>query len=254
MARFTKSISSIYSSSHSSSLRPTTSSDADDADIVSRRNYEDMSEEERALSKRRKLVQKVARKKQKLRALQDKIVKEPDVDQRESLIQQMLEAQDKLAALDKELFELHTDEPNETEVNLVGLLVPTPEERISPPDLFSNGREGQAEFRTLILNAYQRCAISDCSEKVALDAAHIIPYVDQRSHLVENGICLRADLHRLFDCGLISVDSNYIINVSPTLRDRSYQRFDGCNLSLPQEKRCWPDKKLLAVRQRYIRI
>ena len=36
---------------------------------------------------------------------------------------------------------------------------------------------------------------------------------------------LRADMHTLFDIGLISIDSNFTIHVAPSGRDRPYLRF-----------------------------
>ncbi len=50
-----------------------------------------------------------------------------------------------------------------------------------------------------------------------LQAAHIQPYVDER----KNGICLRADLHRLLDEGLVTIDDDYKIIVSTRLASAS---------------------------------
>lgn len=52
-----------------------------------------------------------------------------------------------------------------------------------------------------------------------LEAAHIIPYADERIHELNNGLLLRANFHKLFDKGLISVKPDYEIKVSPRIRE-----------------------------------
>lgn len=65
-------------------------------------------------------------------------------------------------------------------------------------------RRGQPAFRKKLLRAYgKRCALTGCDAPEALEAAHIDPYRSQDSHHVQNGILLRADLHTLFDRGLL---------------------------------------------------
>ena len=60
-------------------------------------------------------------------------------------------------------------------------------------------RVGQPTFRRMVLKAYNNCCpISGTRVVEVLEAAHIQPYVDARSNHVQNGICLRSDLHRLF--------------------------------------------------------
>ena len=67
-------------------------------------------------------------------------------------------------------------------------------------------RRGQPEFRRRLLEAYGgRCAISDCNAVDALEAAHITPYHGPETNHPANGLLLRADLHTLFDVGLLAV-------------------------------------------------
>ncbi|HZZ18730.1 MAG TPA: HNH endonuclease signature motif containing protein, partial [Opitutaceae bacterium] len=67
-------------------------------------------------------------------------------------------------------------------------------------------RRGQKEFRESLLVAYdQRCAITNCDAVDALEAAHIIPYQGSATNNVTNGLLLRADIHTLFDLGLIAI-------------------------------------------------
>lgn len=57
----------------------------------------------------------------------------------------------------------------------------------------------QAQFRAVLLSKDVCCAISGEATPKALEAAHIIPSKDGGAEVIENGILLRADLHKLFD-------------------------------------------------------
>ncbi|MFA7320284.1 MAG: HNH endonuclease signature motif containing protein [Dokdonella sp.] len=78
-------------------------------------------------------------------------------------------------------------------------------------------RLGQSSFRVLVTDAYKRrCAITGETTLVALEAAHIVPYSKEGCHDVQNGLLLRADFHRLFDAGLVSVDLPPFLGPSAT--------------------------------------
>jgi putative restriction endonuclease len=94
-------------------------------------------------------------------------------------------------------------------------------------------RKGQAEFRTEVLSAYGACAVTGEECATALDAAHIQSYVAEASNHVQNGLCLRSDLHRLLDGGLITIDSEYRIRVSPQLTSSEYQALNCRRLPIP---------------------
>jgi len=80
-------------------------------------------------------------------------------------------------------------------------------------------RQGQGAFRLRLLSAYGgRCAITGEHSEPALDAAHIQPYLGPRSNHVQNGLVLRADLHRLYDEGYVAVTPDYRFRVSPKLK------------------------------------
>lgn len=96
---------------------------------------------------------------------------------------------------------------------------PVPIEKYGAPTTI-RPRIGQSSFRVLVTDAYQRrCAITGEHTLVALEAAHIVPYSGEGSHDVRNGLLLRADFHRLFDFGLVSVTPDLRIRVSPRIRD-----------------------------------
>ena len=112
-------------------------------------------------------------------------------------------------------------------------------------------RHDPSGFRQMILGAYQfTCAVSKCNIDVLLDAAHITSYKNPLSNLIRNGICLRTDIHRLFDAGLIDILSDYTIYVDDSIKDDNYRTFHGKQIRLPWRKSCWPSKALLYKRQK----
>lgn len=67
-------------------------------------------------------------------------------------------------------------------------------------------RPNQRALRAMLMERHGgRCLISGCSEELALDAAHIDPVANEGSDDADNGLLLRADLHRLFDAGLLTI-------------------------------------------------
>ncbi len=81
-------------------------------------------------------------------------------------------------------------------------------------------REGQGAFRLRVLDAYdRRCAITGERSLPVLDAAHIQPYRGAASNHVQNGLSLRADIHRLYDEGYVTVTPDLRFEVSSRLRE-----------------------------------
>lgn len=74
-------------------------------------------------------------------------------------------------------------------------------------------RVGQQAFKKSLLKLSQRCEISGEMLTDVIDAAHIHDVQDGGPDLPENGILLRADLHRLFDKGYFSIRSDGSISV-----------------------------------------
>ena len=99
-------------------------------------------------------------------------------------------------------------------------------------------RHGQGAFRVLITDTYHRkCAISGERTLPVLEAAHIKPYEKSGPHLISNGLLLRADIHKLYDKGYLTVTDHYKIEVSSRIREefengRDYYRYHGKNLLL----------------------
>lgn len=81
-------------------------------------------------------------------------------------------------------------------------------------------RLGQGSFRIAVTDAYSRaCAVTGEHSLPVLDSAHIQPYADGGPHEVTNGLLLRADLHRLYDKGYLTVTPDYEFRVSGALRE-----------------------------------
>ena len=137
-------------------------------------------------------------------------------------------------------------------VELAELSVPLPSERLKLKNLVYSTREGQDVFRALVLDLYGRCAATGCVDHDALQAAHIIPYVDKRSHKVRNGVCFRADVHQLFDRGLISIGPDYVVSVSIKVQSPEYRALHGVKLKLPTDKANWPSLDLFRIRERFL--
>jgi hypothetical protein len=90
-------------------------------------------------------------------------------------------------------------------------------------------RRGQGKFRDALIEAYGgRCAFSGCAVTDVLEAAHITPYLGEATNDLSNGLLLRADLHTLFDAGLISVDPlSMEITLAASIRNSDYFDLHG---------------------------
>lgn len=108
-------------------------------------------------------------------------------------------------------------------------------------------RLGQRTFRIAVTDAYGRaCCATGEHSLPALDAGHIRPYGDGGVHEIRNGLLLRADLHRLFDKGYVTVDEDLKLRVSSRLKSefkngKTYYPLDGKKLTVPLKRDEWPD-------------
>lgn len=111
-------------------------------------------------------------------------------------------------------------------------------------------RLGQGTFRYALEQAYGRCAVTGEHSLPALDAAHITPYGDGGDHALDNGLLLRADVHRLFDAGYVTVTPDYAFRVSRRLREdfdngKVYYDLDGQTIWTPKAPYPSPDRQRL---------
>jgi hypothetical protein len=89
---------------------------------------------------------------------------------------------------------------------------------------FVRVRRTQSFFRAALLAAYEeRCAISGIAVPELLTASHIIPWRDDERRRADprNGLLLNALYDRAFDRGLIAIDGDSRVMVSPLLRERT---------------------------------
>jgi hypothetical protein len=104
-------------------------------------------------------------------------------------------------------------------------------------------RRGQPTFRKRLMRIYSgRCVISGSAEGEVLEACHILPYRGPSTNHPSNGLLLRADLHILFDLGLITIDSrNMQVEMHPSLRTSEYFAFHGKKLPKVSSPECAPN-------------
>lgn len=102
-------------------------------------------------------------------------------------------------------------------------------------------RLGQGIFRVSITEAYSgACSMTGEQSLPALEASHIRPFGEGGPNEVRNGLLLRADLHRLFDKGYLTVSPEARIEVSGRLKahyhnGKSYYPLHGTELRLPKK-------------------
>ncbi|MDM7995985.1 MAG: HNH endonuclease [Acidobacteriota bacterium] len=115
-----------------------------------------------------------------------------------------------------------------------------PEEAIGMPKAARHGtallvtpRLGQGTLCIAVTESYGNgCAITGEHSLSALEAGHMKPFASGGPHEVSNGLLLRADLHRLFEQGYLTVTPQLILEVSNRLREdyangRSYYPLHG---------------------------
>lgn len=141
--------------------------------------------------------------------------------------------------------------------NDTGLVVPSQEPAWR--EVVSKVRIGQGAFRCLVTEAYGRaCAITGDHTLPVLEAAHIRPYSESGPHAVTNGLLLRADLHKLFDDGYLTVTPDLRVEVSGAIREefnngKVYYALHGQRLvSSPRSEMDRPSASYLAWHNEYI--
>jgi len=94
-----------------------------------------------------------------------------------------------------------------------------------------------------------QCCISEMKIETTInaqmvDACHIKPFSISNDDTISNGICLSPNLHRAFDRGLLTINDDFIVRISPTVRESesvySIKQFDGKQIQLPIESKHYP--------------
>jgi hypothetical protein len=108
-----------------------------------------------------------------------------------------------------------------------------------------SSRPAQLDFSTRLRDTYKgKCAVTGCTTSEALEAAHI--HVNEGKQVgdgttfrnddnnLENGILLRADIHALFDRGLVALSQDGTkLEVSDHLTDKTYEFLDNGRVFRP---------------------
>lgn len=116
-------------------------------------------------------------------------------------------------------------------------------------------RVNQSFFRRRVLSAYDfRCCVTGLSVTSLLVASHIMPWAEDANNRLNprNGLCLNALHDRAFECGLMWIEKDFTVKMSPRLgaKEKAMSAaatwllgFDGTRLVLPDTFQ--PDPKLL---------
>lgn len=92
--------------------------------------------------------------------------------------------------------------------------------------------------------------IQTTSNAQMVDACHIIPFSLSNDDTISNGICLSPNLHRAFDRGLLTINEDYIVRISPSVNESNspygITQFAGKRIDLPQELKLYPSPQNLS--------
>ena len=127
-------------------------------------------------------------------------------------------------------------------------------------EVFATVRVGQSFFRQAILSAYDgKCCITALSLPTLLVASHIIPWRCNERHRLNprNGLLLSVLHDKAFDAGLITINEDMTVRISPkhTRRDNDFmttsvEAYEGRQICLPQK--FGPDPEFLAYHRAHI--
>lgn len=79
-------------------------------------------------------------------------------------------------------------------------------------------RPHQAKFRKEVLQACQRCIITNVCMPEVLEAAHIKPFKYNGENTIANGFAMRMDIHMLFDTGNLRIADDGLVELSQRAR------------------------------------
>jgi hypothetical protein len=113
-----------------------------------------------------------------------------------------------------------------------------------------NVRRGQPEFREKLLAAWQRrCVVTGCRIVGLLEAAHITPHSEATDYRTSNGLLLRADIHTLFDLGLLSIDEHLRVHLAAEVEYSEYRQYKDKKIErLPERSADAPSHEALVKR------
>jgi hypothetical protein len=84
-------------------------------------------------------------------------------------------------------------------------------------------RKGQADFRKKLFDKYgTSCMLTGCKVPAVIEAAHIVPFSYTQDHDENNGLLLRADLHKLYDSNLLGIAPDGEVFIMPAVSGAGY--------------------------------
>jgi len=145
-----------------------------------------------------------------------------------------------------------------TEEEVINSLLNDPDSSNEIYSLIKVRGAAQPIFRKALLLAYEnKCAFCDFTFPVALQASHIVAWskASKNERLdIRNGILLCSTHHKLFDCGLFTINDDYLINYFDVEKEAGiYSHADeyltlkihNKKIRLPRNRKHWPRKDFL---------
>ncbi|MBE7474136.1 MAG: HNH endonuclease [Anaerolineae bacterium] len=131
-------------------------------------------------------------------------------------------------------------------------------ERLTEIERSVKVRMGQRFFRQTVMASYHwHCCVCGIPIPELLIASHIIPWKDREDLRLNphNGLCLCALHDKAFDRGFMTINSDYMVLISPVIYHHLPQEalnsgliaYQNCKILLPD--RFLPDKNFLEVHQ-----
>jgi hypothetical protein len=95
-------------------------------------------------------------------------------------------------------------------------------------------RLSQASFRESLLKKYGKCVITETNCFDELEAAHIIPYKDDRyNFFINNGLLLKSNIHKTFDKYKWTINpTTFIIEVKNNTDVGEIKKYEGTKVNL----------------------
>jgi putative restriction endonuclease len=135
------------------------------------------------------------------------------------------------------------------DTNLLVGVAETPTQYGSPITVMP--RLGQGSFRVFVTDAYnRRCAVTEERTLPTLEASHVKPYSKNGPHHINNGILLRADIHKLLDAGYATISPDYHLEVSRRIKTdfnngKNYYSMHGAKLRVPEREDLCPSREYI---------
>ncbi|MCC8359864.1 HNH endonuclease [Salinimicrobium sediminilitoris] len=144
------------------------------------------------------------------------------------------------------------NEPKEAYQSYIQSLQETLEEDEYEEELFVRG----GLFKKTIPKIYSHtCCITGMKIKSShnlqmIDACHIYSFSLSGDDTVTNGIALSPTMHRAFDRGLLTINSNFLVRVSPSIQEEesrfTLSQFEGKQIILPEKEKYYPSQESLS--------